>query len=90
MNRRGKLAILPALFLLAAGFTLHTATATPCPQSPDQSGAATPMAKTSNQAPAPASPPKAAPSQQNSPANSNGMVWVNTESGVYHKPGSRY
>jgi hypothetical protein len=24
------------------------------------------------------------------PANSSGMVWVNTDSGIYHKPGSRY
>jgi len=23
-------------------------------------------------------------------ANSNSMVWVNTDSGIYHKPGSRY
>lgn len=24
------------------------------------------------------------------PANSSGMVWVNTDSGVYHKPGTRW
>jgi hypothetical protein len=28
--------------------------------------------------------------EQPAPANSNGMVWVNTESGVYHKPGTRW
>jgi hypothetical protein len=28
--------------------------------------------------------------QQSRPANGGGMVWVNTESRVYHKPGSRY
>jgi hypothetical protein len=28
--------------------------------------------------------------QQPRPANGGGMVWVNTQSGVYHKPGSRY
>jgi DNA uptake protein ComE-like DNA-binding protein len=49
-------------------------------------------------APAPAPPPpspaasassaKAAPPEQGSPGN--GMVWVNTETGVYHKEGSRY
>jgi len=38
--------------------------------------------------PAPASKPAA--TQQTPPANSNGMVWVNTDSGIYHKPGSRY
>jgi len=24
------------------------------------------------------------------PANPNGMVWVNTDSGIYHKPGTRW
>jgi hypothetical protein len=28
--------------------------------------------------------------QQARPANSSGMVWVNTDSGIYHKPGTRY
>lgn len=28
--------------------------------------------------------------QQSPSANTSGMVWVNTESGVYHQPGSRY
>ena len=42
--------------------------------------------------PAPASAPasKPAAAQQTRPANSSGMVWVNTDSGVYHKPGTRY
>ena len=35
-----------------------------------------------------AATPTAAP--QTPPANSSGMVWVNTDSGVYHKPGTRY
>ena len=43
---------------------------------------------------APAAPPattsKPAATQQTPPANSNGMVWVNTDSGIYHKPGTRY
>ena len=35
--------------------------------------------------------PAATPAvQQAAPANGNGMVWVNTDSGIYHKPGSRY
>jgi len=37
---------------------------------------------------APAS--KTATTQQPPPANSGGMVWVNTDSGVYHKPGMRW
>lgn len=28
--------------------------------------------------------------QQAPPANPSGMVWVNTQTGVYHRPGSRY
>jgi hypothetical protein len=43
--------------------------------------------------PAPANTPaasKPAATQQTRPANSAGMVWVNTDSGVYHKPGTRY
>lgn len=40
---------------------------------------------------APASKPVAAPAAPKTPpANGSGMVWVNTDSGVYHKPGSRY
>ena len=33
---------------------------------------------------------KPAAGQRTPPANSNGMVWVNTDSGVYHKPGSNW
>jgi len=59
-----------------------------------------------NAAAAPVSKPPAAPSgtlgstapatkptsaqQQTSPVNSGGMVWVNTDSGVYHKPGTHW
>jgi cytoskeletal protein RodZ len=49
------------------------------------------------QDPTPASTPstsvassKPAATHLPSPANSGGMVWVNTDTGVYHKPGSRY
>jgi hypothetical protein len=38
---------------------------------------------------APASKPTSA-HQQTPPANGAGMVWVNTDSGVYHKPGTRW
>jgi hypothetical protein len=38
---------------------------------------------------APASKPTAA-HQQTPPATPSGMVWVNTDSGVYHKPGTRW
>src|SRR4029077_1218302 len=40
----------------------------------------------------PAAPSKApaTTARQTPPANSAGMVWVNTDSGVYHKPGTRW
>jgi hypothetical protein len=34
--------------------------------------------------------PPSASSVQHKPPSHNGMVWVNTESGVYHQPGTRY
>ena len=54
----------------------------------------TPAAKPASPATTPAtSTPaasKPAATQQTRPANGTGMVWVNTDSGIYHKPGSRY
>src|SRR5262249_15119951 len=50
---------------------------------------AAPAPSNSSAAPAP-SKPAASTQQQTPPANSNGMVWVNTDSGVYHKPGTRW
>ena len=41
-------------------------------------------------APAPAASAKTPAVRQSPPANSSGMVWVNTDSGVYHKPGTRW
>jgi hypothetical protein len=41
-------------------------------------------------APANASASKTAAAHQAPPANSAGMVWVNTDSGIYHKPGTRW
>ncbi len=45
---------------------------------------------TASTAPASAPASKSAISQQAPPANSAGMVWVNLDSGVYHKPGTRW
>ncbi len=59
----------------------------------DAASATTPAAPkpASSATPAPASKPAAAPGAPKTPAaNGGGMVWVNTDSGVYHKPGSRY
>jgi hypothetical protein len=36
------------------------------------------------------STPDTPPAQQTRPAKSDGMVWVNTDAGVYHKPGTRW
>jgi hypothetical protein len=37
-----------------------------------------------------ASAPTPAKTQPSAPASVTATVWVNTDSGVYHKPGSRY
>jgi hypothetical protein len=58
---------------------------------PKKSGAAaqTPAAPaTTSGNSAPATSPATA--QQATPVNNGRMVWANTASGVYHKPGSRY
>ncbi len=39
---------------------------------------------------APASDSAPAAKQQTTPPVGSGMVWVNTDSGIYHKPGSRW
>ena len=49
---------------------------------------ATTSAPAKTPASAPSGSAKASTPQQ--PANSSGMVWVNTDSGVYHKPGTRW
>jgi len=71
---------------------------TPAPKSAPAS-TSTPAAATSP-APSPASAvapaskpapaPKPATQQQTPAARSAGTVWVNTDSGVYHKPGTRW
>ena len=96
------LSLLSALFLFAGTFTLLAAAAQ---QSGDQTDASsTKKSSESKQTPAtpsgaaaasgasasPAPAAKPAATQQTRPANSTGMVWVNTDSGIYHKPGTRY
>ncbi len=51
--------------------------------------AAKPASSSASAASSPASP-KPAATQQTPPAKSTGMVWVNTDSGIYHKSGTRY
>ena len=58
------------------------------PSSPPAYKAATPAAAPPAAPTPPASSAKAPASAQGSPGS--GMVWVNTDSGVYHKEGSRY
>jgi len=55
-------------------------------KAPADSSATTPASASASTTPA----NKPAAAQQPRPANGGGMVWVNTESRVYHKPGSRY
>jgi DNA uptake protein ComE-like DNA-binding protein len=63
----------------------------PPPSNPPPSSSAAPVAT----APAESTPPAAAPpavksAPQPQPLPGSGMVWVNLDSGVYHKEGSRY
>jgi hypothetical protein len=67
-------------------------------QAPDSNAAASKQKNASK--PAPAAPAntsgsgapatKAAAGPHSPPANAAGTVWVNTDSGIYHKPGSRW
>jgi len=67
-------------------------------QAPDSNAAASKQKNASK--PAPAAPAntsgsgaqatKPAASPHSPPANAAGTVWVNTDSGIYHKPGSRW
>jgi cytoskeletal protein RodZ len=68
-----------------------TSSASPPPDSssPANRLAATPQ--TPAHAPVGNAPaPKPETAQRSQPAKGSGMVWVNTESGVYHKPGARW
>ena len=84
------LALLSALFLFAGTLTLRAAAAQQSGDQTDSSSTkkSSESKQTSAAKPAPASTPAA--TQQTRPANSTGMVWVNTDSGIYHKPGTRY
>ena len=66
-----------------------TGDASPATSAPAHAAPAT-VPTTKPATPAAPAPTKATTAQQPPPADSNGMVWVNTDSGVYHKPGSRY
>jgi DNA uptake protein ComE-like DNA-binding protein len=67
--------------LVTVGKASATASvSSPPPSSPSQSAPPSPAT--------PAASGRTPPPEQGSPGN--GMVWVNTDSGVYHKEGSRY
>jgi hypothetical protein len=72
--------------------------AAPATTAPTAAAASTPAAKPAPAATPAASTPtastpaasKPAATQQTPPPKSNAMVWVNTDSGIYHKPGTRF
>jgi cytoskeletal protein RodZ len=66
--------------------------AAPGTTAPPGAAANTVPATAAKPAPATSTPAAAKPAatQQTPPAKGNGLVWVNTDSGIYHKPGSRY
>jgi len=59
-------------------------------KSADTAASATPATPAAAPASKPAPAPKPAAHQQTPAAHSAGTVWVNTDSGVYHKPGTRW
>jgi competence protein ComEA len=65
-----------------------TSAASPAPASAPAPAASAPAPAAAPASSAPASSAKGSTAAQGSPGN--GMVWVNTDSGVYHKEGSRY
>jgi len=81
-------AMVALMLSLGAGSLLAQTTAS-------NSTASTTKTKTTNaattgSAPASAAAAKSAPAKAAGPPPAKGMVWVNTDSGVYHKEGSRY
>jgi hypothetical protein len=86
------IALFGALLLFTGSVTVLAQAA----QSSDQSQAGSNADKKDKDTKAGAAPPastatsKATPTQKTPPASSAGMVWVNTESGVYHKRGTRW
>lgn len=93
-TRRGlRIALFGALLLFAGSVTVLAQVAQ---RSGDQSQAGSNTDKKDKDTKAGAAAPattgtsKAAPAQKTLPATSAGMVWVNTESGVYHKRGTRW
>jgi hypothetical protein len=92
------LALLSALLLFAGTFTLLAAAAQQSGDQTDSSSTRKSSESKQTPSPAPANTPaastpaasKPAATQQTRPANNTGMVWVNTDSGIYHKPGTRY
>jgi len=76
------------LVTVGQGATTRAPSPTASSPNPPASKASAPAAP-SAEAPTPSAPSAKAPaSAQGAPGN--GMVWVNTETGVYHKEGSRY
>jgi hypothetical protein len=79
--------------LKAGGAPAATAKAAPTP-APKMASASTPAAAPAPSAPSPstpaAAPSKMAPAATAAPGGGPGMVWVNTDTKVYHKQGDRW
>ncbi len=71
----------------------QTPAVAPTTNAPVAAGAPAPASKPTPPTTPSASTPaaaKPASAQQVLPAKSKAMVWVNTDSGIYHKPGTRF
>lgn len=77
-----------AALLLVGAITPYAQTQQPAASTPVPSNAPTSKPAAAPTTPAPAAKP-AAPQQSPAPKG-GGMVWVNTDTGVYHKPGTRW
>jgi len=94
--RKWSFALFVALWLVWGSWSLWAQAPPPASQNQSDSSATkktdasskdtSAAASTTNSPTNPAGTAKA----QTPPPNSAGMVWVNTDSGVYHKPGSRW
>jgi hypothetical protein len=70
--------------------TTDSSTKTTTKKSKPAPAAAPAAAPTATNTPAPAKPAKTSAGTTTPPPAGSGMVWVNTDSGVYHKEGTRY
>src|ERR1700676_2987149 len=81
---------MPFIYFCLASATGTTNTKGQTPATASTNTANTSATNPANSSANSSSTAKTSSAQSTPPANSEGMVWVNTDSGIYHKPGTRY